>query len=65
MSNEWHETVRRIAFDNGIGESLLIAPPGRAESAQMRLRFKQLISFLDDVREAQESCEKAFEAGNE
>ena len=58
--NEWHETIRRLAHEAGIGERLMIAPPGYCESAQMRVRFQKLLDFLDAVRAAEDADERRF-----
>lgn len=52
MNKEWLETVRALAHKSTLGELLLIAPPGSAESDNMRRRLDLLADFAQHVVES-------------
>ena len=72
MSDEWLETIRELAHKSALGELLMIAPPGSAESDNMRRRLDLLADFAqyvvesvddDELRAAKESRE-SFATGS-
>ena len=51
MNKEWLETVRALAHKSTLGELLMIAPPGSAETDNMRRRLDLLADFAQHVVE--------------
>jgi hypothetical protein len=45
MTREWLETIRALAHKSTLGDLLMIAPPGSAESDNMRRRLDLLADF--------------------
>ena len=52
MTREWLETIRALAHKSTLGELLMIAPPGSAESDNMRQRLDLLADFAQHVVES-------------
>ena len=52
MTREWLETIRALAHKSTLGELLMIAPPGKAESDNMRRRLDLLADFAQHVVES-------------
>ena len=52
MTREWLETIRELAHKSTLGELLMIAPPGSAESDNMRRRLDLLADFAQSVVES-------------
>ena len=52
MTREWLETIRELAHKSTLGELLMIAPPGKAESDNMRRRLDLLADFAQHVVES-------------
>ena len=52
MTSEWLETIRELAHKSALGELLFIAPPGSAESDNMRRRLDLLADFAQHVVES-------------
>ena len=52
MTREWLETIRALAHKSTLGELLTIAPPGSAESDNMRRRLDLLADFAQHVVES-------------
>lgn len=51
MNREWLETIRALAHKSTLGDLLMIAPPGSAESDNMRRRLDLLADFAQHVVE--------------
>lgn len=57
MTREWLETIRALAHKSTLGELLMIAPPGSAETDNMRRRLDLLADFAQHVVEvADDDC---------
>lgn len=52
MTREWLGTIRALAHKSTLGELLMIAPPGKAESDNMRRRLVLLADFAQHVVES-------------
>ena len=52
MTDDWLETIRELAHKSALGELLMIAPPGSAESDNMRRRLDLLADFAQHVVES-------------
>lgn len=72
MTDEWLETIRALAHKSTLGELLMIAPPGSAESDNMRRRLDLLADFAqhvvesvdDDELRAAKASREAFATGS-